>query len=65
MTLKEAVRRVLLQYNGVLTAEEICTQIQRQNLFRKRDGTFPDVSYLLLRIKHYLDEFEFIVRLRG
>jgi len=64
MTLREAVRRVLEAHGGALTAEEICRQIERRSLFRKGDGTFPDPSYLLLRIKYYSSDFEFIVRLR-
>ena len=64
MGLKEAARRVLKANSGELSAEDICSQIEKQSLFTKRDGTYPDPSYLLLRLKFYSDEFEFIVRLR-
>ena len=64
MVFKEAVRRVLKTYGGELSAEDICFQIKKQNLFTKTDGTYPDPSYLLLRLKFYSDEFEFIVRLK-
>ena len=65
MTLREAVRTVLIEYGGVLTAEEIRLQIASRNLFTKRDGTFPDSSYVLYGIKNYPAEFEVIIRLRG
>jgi len=64
MGLKEAIIRVLKANGGELSAEDICFQIEKQNLFTKRDGTYPDPSYLLLRLKFYSDEFEFIVRLK-
>lgn len=63
MTLKEAVKKVLVEGGGVLTVEEICRRIKDGNLFVKSDGTSPDSSYMLYGVKNYLDQFEVIVRL--
>lgn len=64
MTLKKAIEKVLREHGGVLTTEEICKQIRARNLFRKRDGTFPDHSYVLFGIKNYLDDFEVTAMLK-
>jgi hypothetical protein len=64
MTLKDAVITILRANDGALTADEICKQKKEQNLFKKGDGSYPDVKYLLLRIKFYSEDFQFTVRLK-
>ena len=64
MILWEMVQKVLSEHGGILTVEEISQQNKLRDLFRKKDGTFPDSSYLLFGIKNYPDKFEVIVRLK-
>ncbi len=64
MTLREAIEKVLIEHGGVLTTEEVCEQIRTKNLFTKKNGTFPDRSYVLFGIKNYLDDFEVTIGLK-
>ena len=70
MFLHQAIQEVLRQNSNVpMSTEDIAAQINRQGLYRKRDGSQADAWTVALRAASDVDEgnpplFDVLIRLR-
>ena len=64
IALHEAMRLMLAQSdNSEMNIDELAQENERQQLYTKRDGDYPDSKQFAMRAMNY-PEFEVIVRLR-
>lgn len=58
MTLHEAIELVLKKNNGAMTAKEIAEQINKDNLYQRKDKLPVPLSQIHARVKNYPSIFE-------
>lgn len=68
LTLHEAIRVVLRERdNGPLSARELADEINKRQLYRKRDGSAVEINQIHARVNNYSSIFEKVgngIRLR-
>jgi len=65
MTLHEAIRILLEQVeNREMTITELTVENERQSLYTKRNGEYPNRKQFAMRAMNY-SEFEVVIRLRS
>ena len=64
LTLWEAMEHVLENATHPMSPMDIASEIEKQNLYWKRDGRFADAWQILMRANHKSEQFEVAISLR-